>query len=351
MVNTDEGCLLKLHNEQLAVLDFCCIFGFKISLMTAKTQVLFFVLCILFSCTGRDPDVKVIGFLDAVEDATLALAREGFIDALKAEGWSKENGNLEIIFRNAQGDMNTLVQSLQLFVTRRVDLIAANSTISTISAVQRSNGIPVCMMVAPEPEQAGLTDEFGRFSNYLFGVYETLSYIDSSLALILEWLPETRRVGLIYNQAETQSLNALKRIREKGAELGLEILALPVTNSSETQLIAQSLASRDIDVFFALPDNIIFSSFEVIRRVCNERGIPIFTSEAGLVSRGAVAAYGADFYQWGYQAGQQAAQFFKSDKTEIPPIEQVALRRKVYNPEVVAYFKLEPGSDFEPLEF
>lgn len=311
--------------------------------------IVFFIL-LWSSCAEKNPDIKVIGFLDAVEDATLALARDGFVDALETEGWSVENGNLEIIFRNAQGDMSTLVQSLQLFVTRQVDLIAANSTLSTISAVQRSNGIPVCMMVAPEPEQAGLTNADGGHPDYLFGVYETLTYIDSSLALILEWLPETKRIGLIYNQAETQSLNALNRIREKGAELGLEILALPVTNSSETQLVAQSLAGRNIDVFFALPDNIIFSSFEVIRRVCNERNIPIFTSEAGLVSRGAVAAYGADFYQWGFQAGLQAAKFLNSEKAEIPPIEQVVLRRKVYNPEVAAQFNLIPGADFEPLE-
>ena len=35
-------------------------------------------------------------------------------------------------------------------------------------------------------------------------------------------------------------------------------------------------------------------------------------SEEGLVKRGALAAFGADMYQWGYQSGAQAAQYLKT---------------------------------------
>lgn len=305
----------------------------------------------MIGCQGGKKEGKLtIGFLDAVEDATLATAREGFQDALADRGWSEEAGNLEIIFRNAQGDMSTLVQSLQYFVSLEVDLIAANSTLSTISAVQRSGGLPVCMMVAPHPRQAGLTDENGNHPPQLFGVYETLSYIDSSLALILEWVPRVETIGVIYNQAETQSVDALERIQIKGGELGLEINALPVSNSSETQLVISSLVNQGMDVFFALPDNIIFSSFEIVHRICRDEGIPIFTSESGLVSRGAVAAYGADFYLWGYQAGEQAADYFESELQVIPDIQQVQLRKKVYNPKAADHFGLQPTADYEPLK-
>ena len=305
---------------------------------------------LLLSCGNSEKeDHYIIGFLDAVEDATLALAREGFQDALKDRGYSRENKNLEIIFRNAQGDMNTLVQSLQYFTSKKVDLIAANSTLSTISAVQRSGGTPVCMMVAPEPQMAGLADELGRPPENLFGVYETLSYIDSSVLMMLNWLPEVRRIGLIYNQAETQSLNALERIRQVAKSLNLEVAALPVTNSSETQLVTQSLLDRGIDVFFAIPDNIIFSSFEVILRSCERAAVPVFSSEAGLVARGAVAAYGADFYSWGHQAGQQAADYFDSEKKILPKIEQVLVRKKVYNPEVAERMGLKVPVGFETI--
>ncbi|TVR76415.1 MAG: ABC transporter substrate-binding protein [Chitinophagaceae bacterium] len=308
----------------------------------------------LFACSSgnsntQEKNAYTIGFLDAVEDATLSEARKGFTDALKANNISEEDGNLKIYFRNAQGDMATLVQSLQYFVNTKVDLIAANSTLSTITAVQRSEGIPVCMMVAPDPALAGLNDAEGNYPKNLFGVYESLDYIDSSMKLIKEWMPEAKKIGLVYNQAETQSVNALERIESLAKALSYRVIALPVTNSSETQLVTESLLYQDIDVFFALPDNIIFSSFEVILRSCEEAGVPIFTSESGLVKRGAVAAYGADFYYWGYQAGEQAAAYLKGDRSALPGIEKVQLRKKTFNQEAALKFGFTDFEGFEPV--
>ncbi len=305
-----------------------------------------FLLLTFSNCENSQSKVYTIGFLDIVEDATLAMAREGFQDVMRERGWSEDEGNVRFIFRNAQGDMATLVQSVEYFATRPVDLIAANATVSTISAVQRSRGIPVCMMVAPEPSMVQLTDENGHPPAHLFGVFETMAYIDTSLRIIRSWMPDAAKVGVIYNQAEPQSINALERLTRSGREVGIEIVALPVTNSSETQLVTQALVNRQIDAFFAMPDNIIFASFEVVHKICSEHNIPIFTSEAGLVMRGAVAAYGADFYRWGYQAGQQAADFFDSGMKDMPDIAPVQYRQSVYHPEEVKKYSFEPGPHF-----
>jgi putative tryptophan/tyrosine transport system substrate-binding protein len=186
---------------------------------------LFFFAVVLNACGSSDAEVIEIGFLDVVEDATLALARKGFTDALAEGGYSEEAGNIRLIFRNAQGDIPTLIQSVQYFENKRVDLIATNATLATISTVQRVKNIPICMMVSPDPFVAGLTDEEGRAPENLFGVYETLAYIDTSLAIIREWMPGARRIGVVYNQAETQSLLALERIRSQARQLGFVILA------------------------------------------------------------------------------------------------------------------------------
>src|SRR3546814_7110819 len=119
---------------------------------------------------------------------------------------------------------------------------------------------------------------------------------------------------MIYNQSEPQSVDALKRVERIAGKLNIVVEAMPLTNSADAQLVAQSLLNKNIDVFFANPDNTIFASFETILKNCNQYNIPIFTSEAGLVKRGAVAAFGADIYQWGYQAGKQAASYLRSEE-------------------------------------
>lgn len=310
---------------------------------------------VLFSCIGllfiscqssSDKNITTIGFIDYVEDATLAQARLGFYDALRAGGFSEDSNTLKIIYRNAQGDQAVLLQAVDYVISQQPAFIATNTTLSTVNTVQRTKTIPVCMMVAPRPDLAGLTNKAGENPSNLFGVYETLDYIDTSAFLIKQLFPQAKTVGSIYSASESQSIAALNRLKTSCEKMGISLEAIPVTNSSETQLITESLLSKNIDVFFALPDNVIFSSFETVVKSCADKNIPIITSEAGLVSRGALASFGADMYQWGYQSGVQAAKFLKEKSTKNSTPEIVRSRKKVMNQKVAQQFKIVPDSSF-----
>ena len=321
--------------------------------MKINNRLLLLLAFLSFSACNSKTDKKEIpsiGFIDFVEDATLAKAKQGFIDALSKNGFSEENNTLKINYKNAQGDQPTLLQAIGLMVSEKPDLIASNTTLATINAVQRSKGIPVFMMVAPRPDIAGLTDKSGNAPSNLFGTYETLDYIDTSAALVNELFPKAKKVGTVYSQSESQSVDALNRLKKVCATKGIEVIAIPVTNSSETQLITQSLLDKNIDVFFALPDNVIFSSFETIVKSCNDKHIPILTSEAGLVSRGALASFGADMYQWGYQSGLQAATFLKDKNIITLKPEIVNIRLKVMNSKVAQVFNIQPDSSFTQIQ-
>jgi putative tryptophan/tyrosine transport system substrate-binding protein len=277
---------------------------------------------------GKQADNKVkVAYLDLLEDETLAQARQGFWDALAKNGFSEKEGTIEVIYKNANGDQMALVQACDYMVSQNVDLIATNPTLSTITAVKKSGSIPVCMMVSPRPDLAGLASKDGAWPKNLFGVYETLDYIDSSLALAKAIQPSIKTLGLIYNQSEPQSIDALKEVKKFCSLNGINVEALPVNTSSDAQQVTAVLLSKPIDAFFALPDNVIFASFEVVKKLCDEKKIPVYTSEAGLVKRGAKASFGADFYQWGYQAGEQAAAYLK-DKKELPKPAPVKARIK-----------------------
>lgn len=261
-------------------------------------------------------------------DATLDKAKQGFFDALKEKGF--ENGKtIEVIERNAQGDNATLNQSLEYFISQQVSLIATNPTVATIAATQRTQTIPICMMVAPRPDLAGLADERGNPPQNLSGVYETLGYIDTSITLIKQIFPSAKRVGTIYNSSEPNAVNAVSRLKKTCERLGLELVEAGAIASNESQQVALSLLEKNIDVFFALPDNIIFSSFETIYQTLTPKKIPIVSSEVGLVERGAFMAYGADFYEWGKQAGYVAARMLRGEKN-IPP-DEVKTRKRIYN--------------------
>jgi len=311
----------------------------------------FFFLFLIAGCTTKKSTVPVVAFIDAFEDNTIALAKKGFFDALQKNGYDEKAGTLSVIYRNAQGDIPTLTQITKYMVSQNPNLIATNPTLSTITAIQNTKDIPVFMMVSSTPTLMKLNDKNGKEPANLFGTGENIDYIDTSFGLIANWIKpkgEKIKVGMIFNQAEPQSVEAMETIKKMVASSNMELFALPVNTSADVQLITQSLLSKDIDVFFANPDNTVFASFESIVKACDQKNVPIITSEAGLVSRGALVAYGADIYQWGYQTGIQAAAYLKDPKKKIN-WEMVKERKRVYNPAVAKKYNISFPNDFEAM--
>ncbi|QQL51132.1 ABC transporter substrate-binding protein [Mucilaginibacter ginkgonis] len=311
------------------------------------------LLTLTFGCKTRDKNVPVVGFADAFEDATISQARDGFTDALAANGFSKEKHTVDIEYRNAQGSIPTLTQIINQFVSEKVDLIATCTTLSTVTAAQKTKAIPIVMMVSPTLARAHLLDASGKGPSNLFGAVEDLNYIDTSFSIIPKVLkPKSGKlvVGMIYNQSEPQSADALERIKGLASKMNVNIVALPLNSSADAQLVTQSLLSKNIDAFFANPDNTVFAAFETILKSCNAVNVPIFTSEAGLVKRGAVAAFGADIYQWGYQAGLQAAQYLKTRSMNGLKPEMVKIRKRVYNPAAAAKYNIKLPNNFQPVK-
>jgi putative ABC transport system substrate-binding protein len=321
---------------------------------TLKYLYLLLLIIIIGSCqSGTKNKVPVLGFADFFVDATLAPARTGFVDALKKNGFSEDQKNIKIEYRNAQGSNPTLTQIINYFISKKVDLIATCPTLPTIAAAQKTKTIPIFAMVSPTAKLMNLADSSGNGPANLFGVAEDLNYIDTSFTNIPKFLkPKAGKlvVGMIYNQAEPQSVDAEKRIQSLADKLNITLIALPLNSSADAQIVTQSLLNKNIDVFFANPDNTVFSSFATILKNCDQKNVPIFTSEAGLVQSGAVAAFGADIYQWGYQAGEQAAQYLKTHSTQGLHPEMVKVRRRVYNAAAAKKYNITVPSNFEAVK-
>lgn len=311
-------------------------------------QLLF---CILLISCGSKSDVPKIGFVDAFEDNSLAQAKKGFLDALEQNGFSEKQKTIELIYRNAQGSTPAITQIVQYFKGKSVSCIATCPTISTTAALQQTNSIPVFMMVSPTPELMNFKAK-NEVPKNLFGVAENQDYIDTSLLLIKNSLSNkpTLNIGVIFNQSEPQSMAAIERLRITAKANNIQLTILPVTNSAEALLVTQSLLAQKIDAFFAMPDNIVFSSFETIVKACDKVNVPVFTSEIGLVERGAVAAYGTDLYNWGFESGLQVATFLKNKSTNGMSWVLVKNRKKVFNPTMAKKYNLQFSNDYVAID-
>ena len=86
--------------------------------------------------------------------------------------------------------------------------------------------------------------------------------------------------------------------------MALEIVAVPVADSSEVLLAAQVLVNKGIDAIYQISDNTINASFEALGQVAEENRIPLFSGFLLSTRAGACAAIGWDFFDMGYKAGE-----------------------------------------------
>jgi putative ABC transport system substrate-binding protein len=81
---------------------------------------------------------------------------------------------------------------------------------------------------------------------------------------------------------------------------------------------AQSLVGR-VDAIHITSDNTCVSAFESIVKICNANNVALFAGDRDSTPRGAVAAYGPDYFLIGYSAGKKAARILKGQNpSQIP---------------------------------
>lgn len=266
----------------------------------------------------NEPKTIKIGIIQLVEHPSLDGAREGFIAALKDAGYEKGK-NLEIDYQNAQGDVNNNMSIAQNFVSDDKDLILAIATSSAQAVAQATKDIPILFTAITDPLGASLVESLEKPGGNVTGTSDTHpEAIKKTIGAIKEFIPEAKKVGIIYNSGEPNSVVNVQKAKEAIEANGLEAVETTVTASSEVKQAAESLVGR-ADVFYIPKDNMVVSALESVINVANEKKIPTFVGEGDSVKRGTFASYGFEYHDLGYTTGKMAVDILNGkNPSEIP---------------------------------
>ncbi|MEH7346239.1 ABC transporter substrate-binding protein [Bacillus sp. JJ1532] len=259
-----------------------------------------------------------VGIIQLVEHPSLDAAREGFVAAIKDAGY-EEGKNLKLDYQNAQGDMNNNMSIAQNLVADQNDVILAIATASAQAVVQSTNEIPILFTAITDPVGAKLVESFENPGGNVSGTSDTHpDAIKNTINAIKKFIPDAKKVGIIYNSGEPNSVVNVENAKKVIAEIGLEAVETSVSTSSEVKQAAESLVGR-ADVFYIPKDNTVVSALESVITVANEKKIPMFVGEGDSVKRGAFASYGLDYHDLGYSTGKMALDILNGKKpSEIP---------------------------------
>jgi len=271
---------------------------------------LFFTLGLIFS-KGLSAEMIRIGEIQTVSHPALNNDSKGFKAALKEEGFI-EGKNIVIDRKNAKGDRAQCELIAQKFVDNKVDLVHAIATLAAQVSVKAINNITIVFSSVTDPVASGIIPILGKTGTHVTGVSDMWP-IKLQCKMYQELVPHAKRWGTIYNPSDVNVTFHIKEMKEAIEKMGGTLIEAHVSNSSEVKPAAQSLADK-VDAIHITSDNTTVSVFETIAKVCNNKNIPLFAGDRDSVPRGAIAAYGLDYFMVGYSAGKVAARILKGEK-------------------------------------
>ncbi|CAH8768860.1 ABC transporter substrate-binding protein [Paenibacillus dendritiformis] len=271
--------------------------------------------------TGKNDDGKKmvkIGIAQYANHPSLDGAREGFLQALKDAGY-EENVNLQVDFHNAQGDMNNNLTIAQKLVGDKNDLILAIATPTAQAVAKATKDIPVLFTAVTDPVTSKLVDSLEKPGGNVTGTRDTNpDAIKKTMETIKKFFPEARKIGVIYNSGEQNSVVNIANVKQVLQDGGLETVEATVTNSSEVKQAADSLVGR-ADIIYLTSDNTVISALSSVVSVANDKDIPLFCESSESVGEGAFASIGFQYYDLGYTTGKMAVEVLKgASPADIP---------------------------------
>ena len=274
-----------------------------ISILTLLAASILIVGCANKKEEAKTEKVYKIGVSQIVEHPALDDAKKGFEDAIKKSGLKVEFDD-----KNANKDMSAQTMIMQQFKNDKKDLVFAISTPTAQAAMaQIDPATPIVFASVSDPAGAGLVGKSNITGTS--GAPE----IESNLKLIKEAFPNAKKIGVLYNTSEQNSVVQVKMLKELAPKYGFEVIAESSTNANE-MVSALAKISKEIDVFYAIQDSTLVTYFKNLSEKMNEQKIPIIGSNEVFTNLGGLISQGTTDYQIGYRAGEMAVEILKNGK-------------------------------------
>ena len=286
-----------------------------------------------------------VGICQLVQHAALDAATQGFEDALTAAFGE----NVTFDFQNAQGDSATCATITNGFVSSGVDLIMANATPSLQAAQAATNTIPVLGTSVTEYGVAlGLTDFDGTVGGNISGTSD-LAPLDQQADMIVEWMPDAKKVGLLYCSAEANSQYQVDEVKKYLEDKGITATQYSFSDSNDLASVCQKAADEN-DAVYVPTDNTVAANTGIVDGICRPAKKPVFAGEEGICAGCGVATLSISYYDLGYTTGEMAVKILKGEADiATMPIEYTTVTKK-YNKTICDDLGLTVPEGYEAIE-
>lgn len=274
-------------------------------------------------CSGKKeaakPDLYKIAIVQPMDHPSLNEIRETIISELKAQGME---GKVEIVTRNANGDINLLPSIMQELLNQKVDMIVPIATPAAQAAKASTTTVPIVFSAISNPVQAGLVTSFEDTSGNITGVSNYIA-VEDIFKLAAALTPNAKTFGFVYNSSEINSTVGIQRAKAYCDQNGIKYKEATITGTQDIQQSAAALADQ-VDAFFTPNDNTVASAMPTYVKVATDAKLPIYAGADSMVKDGALATVGIDYVKLGKQTAAMVIRIVNGQTIKENHVEQVA---------------------------
>lgn len=231
--------------------------------------------------------------------------------------------NAEVMVRNANRDKSVISKYVEEARALKADLVvtwgtsvtrAMAGTLEQMNDKRFLHDKPIVFMIVADPISAKIIESYEKTGRP--NVTGTRNRVPEEVNIntIRSYYPEFKRLGMLYNTNEKNSVLKVEEVRSLSATMGFELVALelkldagghPKPESIQTEM--KALKEKGVDFIYVGSSSFLRKNQDVFTESAVEHGIPVLSPYEGMVRKShALLSVAARYRDVGRLAAQQA---------------------------------------------
>jgi putative tryptophan/tyrosine transport system substrate-binding protein len=244
------------------------------------------------------------------------------VEALRSLGYDDgRTASVEVL--GAEGDAARLKALVADLVSKPPDLIIAITAPAVLALKDKGAAMPVVFLFVPDPIALNIVVSLAHPGGNFTGItYSETSLGGKRLDLLLDAIPGTQRVAVIWSRLGPENAAIVDAVRRTAEVRRVEIFARAFQGTDDlSPAFDEAVAARAQALIF-LPDNQSFGRRKEIAALALAHHLPSMHSFRPEVEDGGFMAYGPSFEEAYHRAAALADRILKGTRPADLPVEE-----------------------------
>jgi putative ABC transport system substrate-binding protein len=263
--------------------------------------------------------LPTIGFLGA-DASAFGPWTAAFVAHLRELGWI-EGRNIAIEYRWSQGRNERYAEIAAEFVQLKVDVIVTvGSAVPTVK--QATTVIPIVFAVGIDPVGSGLVANLAKPGGNVTGLsLQATNLAGKRIEFLREVLPQLRRLAIVFNVGNDQTVLEMGETQAAARTLGLEVAPVEIRRAEDIVPAFEAIKAQ-ADAFYVVIDQLVVANRTPILTLALGAKLPTMFSTADFVRAGGFMSYGPSYVDLFRHSADYVDKILRGTKPGDIPVEQ-----------------------------